>query len=42
MFHLWFMGPDQQWQYLGALQQSALERNLLKGHTNDQFFAMAA
>ncbi len=41
MFHLWRM-DNGNWTYLGALAQSALERNLLAAHTNDQFFAMAA
>lgn len=41
MFHLWRM-DNGGWTYLGALTQSALERNLAAGHTNTQFYAMAA
>jgi len=42
MFHLWRMGDDGQWQYMGALSQSPLERILRGGHTNAQFYVMAA
>jgi len=41
MYHLWRM-DNGSWTYLGALGQSAIERNLRAGHTNAQFFAMAA
>ncbi len=42
MYHLWRMGDDGQWLYLGPLGQSAMERNLRGARTNTAFFAIPA